>query len=98
MQNEPLRSFATAVSIDHLRLFNSIARDSISDLQQILIYQEQWHRALRFADLRRELFLDPDHLARMPMRKLERLHEIRFGEFLGRAFDHEDVVFRADVD
>ena len=22
MQNEPLRSFATAVSIDHLRLFN----------------------------------------------------------------------------
>ena len=33
----------------------------------------------------------------MPMRKLKRFHEISFGEFLGRAFDHKDVVFRADI-
>ena len=87
------RDFALGVK----RAFNPIARDSISDLEQILIHLEQRHLALRLASSCGELVLNPDHLARMPMRKLERLHEISFGNFSGRAFDHDDVVFRADI-
>ena len=50
-----------------------------------------------FADLRCELFLNANHFTRMPMRELERLDEIVFRNFVGRAFDHDDVVFGADV-
>ena len=57
----------------------------------------QRHLAFRFADLRREFLLDPNHFARVSVRELERLHEFGFRQFIGRAFDHDDVVFRADV-
>ena len=33
----------------------------------------------------------------MPVGELERLDELRFRNLLGGAFDHDDVVFRADV-
>ncbi len=32
------------------------------------------------------------------MREFERLHEFLFGKFVGRAFDHDHVVLRADID
>src|SRR5438046_134980 len=31
------------------------------------------------------------------MRELERFHEFGFRQFISRAFDHDDVVFRPDV-
>ena len=34
---------------------------------------------------------------RVSVRELERLDELRFRQFVGRAFDHDDVVFGADV-
>src|SRR5207237_6314255 len=53
--------------------------------------------ALRLANPRGELLLNPDHFARMPVGKFERLQEISFGNFPGRAFNHDNVVFRADI-
>src|SRR5438477_2965269 len=87
------RNFALGVE----RAFNPIAADSISNLEQILIHLEQRHLALRLANLCGELFLNPDHFARMLMGKVERLHEISFGNFPGRAFDHDNVVLSSDI-
>ena len=61
------------------------------------VHFQQRHLALRLADLRREFLLDPDHFARVPMGELERLDELVFRQFVGRAFDHDDVVLGADV-
>ncbi len=41
--------------------------------------------------------MDPNHLAGMSVGELERLDEFLFGNFLRGAFDHDDVVFGADV-
>src|SRR5262245_59422422 len=34
----------------------------------------------------------------MPMRELQRIQELHFRQLIGGAFDHDDVVFGADVD
>ena len=79
------------------RAFDAIARDLIGHFEDFLVHRHQRHLAFRFADFRREFLLDPNHFARMSMRELERLDEIRFRNFVRRAFDHDDVVFGADV-
>src|SRR5947208_15630338 len=58
---------------------------------------EQLRLALRFAYHRRELLLNANHLACMFMRELERFHEFGFRQFVRRAFDHNHIVFGADV-
>ena len=87
------RDFAFGVK----RAFDLIACDLIRDVEQRWIDIQQRHLAFWLADLRREFLLNPNHLARVPMRELERFHEIRFRNFVGRAFNHDDVVFRADI-
>ena len=47
--------------------------------------------------MRREFLLDADHFLRVSVGEFERLDEVLFGNFMSRAFDHDDVVFRADV-
>ena len=47
--------------------------------------------------MRGKLFLDANHLARVPVRELERFDEIGLRHFVRRAFNHDDVVFGADV-
>ena len=79
------------------RAFDAIAGDLIGHFENLLVHRHQRHLAFRFADLRREFLLDADHFLRVPVRELERLDEIGFGQFQGGAFDHDDVVFRADV-
>ena len=44
------------------RGFDPIARDPISHFENILVHRHQRHLALRFAHLRREFLLDPNHL------------------------------------
>ncbi len=79
------------------RAFDAVAGDLIGHFENLLIHRHQRHLALRLADLRGELLLDPNHLAGMSVGELERLDEFLFGHFLRGAFDHDDVVFRADV-
>src|SRR5439155_22510820 len=58
---------------------------------------EQLRLALRFAHHRRQLLLNANHLACMFMRELERFYEFGFRQFVRRAFDHNHIVFGADV-
>jgi len=76
---------------------NSIASDLIRDFEQFRLYAEQRHLAFRLANLCRQFFLRADHLARVSVSELQRFHELRFRQFIGRAFDHDDIVFSADV-
>ena len=66
------------------RAFDAIARDLIGDFEDLLVHRHQRHLAFRFADLRREFFLDADHFLRVSMREFERLDEIRFRQFRAR--------------
>ena len=61
------------------------------------MHRQQRHFALRLADLGRELLLDADHFAGVPVREFERLDELLLRQFVGGAFDHDDVVLGADV-
>ena len=87
------RDFAFGVE----RGFDAIARDAVGDFEDLRLHFHQRHLALRLADLRREFLLDADHFARVSMREFERLDELVFRQFVGRAFDHDDVVLGADV-
>ena len=80
------------------RAFDAVAGDLIGDFENLLVHRHQRHLAFRFADLRREFLLDADHFLALTVRELERLDEVLFGNFVGRAFDHDDVVLGADVD
>ena len=79
------------------RGFDPIARHAVRDLEDFRLHFEQRHFALRLADLGREFLLDADHFAGVPMRKFERLDELILRQFVGGAFDHDDVVLSADV-
>ena len=79
------------------RLLDPIARHPVGDFEQVLIHMEQRHLAFRFAYLRGEFLLNANHFAGMSVRELERSHKLDFRQFLGRAFDHDHVVFRPDV-
>ena len=87
------RHFALGIK----RAFDAIARNLVGNFQQFLINLKQWHFTLWFGDLRGELFLRPDHFTGVPVCELERFHKIILGNFIGRAFDHDDVVFCADI-
>ena len=80
------------------RSFDPIACQTVRDLEDFRLHFEQRHFALRFADLSRELLLDANHFAGVPVRKLERLDELIFRQFVGGAFEHDDVVLSADID
>src|SRR5213083_3146240 len=67
------------------------------DIEQFLVHMEQLRLALRFAYHRRQLLLNANHLACMFMRELERFYEFGFRQFVRRAFDHNHIVFGADV-
>ena len=58
----------------------------------------QRDRALGLADFRGEFFLRGDHRLDDFLRVFQRGVEVGFGNFLGRAFIHDDVFFVADVD
>ena len=77
--------------------FNPIAGYAISDLQQVGVHREQRHLAFRLSYPRGKLFLNPDHLPCLTLRKLKRLHKVFLRNFFGRAFDHDDVVLSGDV-
>ena len=79
------------------RAFDPVTRNAISNIEQFLVHREQLHLALRFAHHRRQLLLNANHLACMFMRELERFHEFGFRQFVRRAFDHNHIVFGADV-
>ena len=79
------------------RAFDPVAGNFIGDLEQLRLHLQQRHLSFWFANLRGEFLLNSNHLARVLMRELERLHEVRFRNFVGRAFDHDDVVFQSHV-
>ena len=47
--------------------------------------------------MRGQFFLNANHFAGVSVRELERFDELGLRHFLGCAFDHDDVVFRADI-
>ena len=63
----------------------------------LLFHGEQLNVALWFAYSRGQFFLRLNHLTRMPVRELERFCKFSFRHFLCRAFDHDHVVFIADI-
>src|SRR5438132_14203218 len=58
---------------------------------------EQLRFALGLPRHRSQFLLNPNHLARMSVRELERFDELGFRQFSGRAFDHDHIVFGTDI-
>ena len=58
--------------------FDSVPRNSIGNIQQLLAHMEQRHFSLWFSNLCAQLFLNSNHLARMAMGEFERFDEFRF--------------------
>ena len=79
------------------RAFNAVASHLVSDLKQLWLDLQKRHFAFRFSDLRGQFLLNANHLARAPVRELERFDEIGFGQLIRCAFDHDHVVFSPDV-
>ena len=79
------------------RLFDAVARNAVSDVEELLIHLKQRGLAFRSARHCRQLFLNANHLTRIPVRELECFYEFSFRHFLCRAFDHDHIVFSADV-
>src|SRR5437762_4061243 len=76
---------------------NAIARNLIRNLEQLRLYAQQRHLSLWLANLCRQFFLRTNHLARVSLGELQCFYELRFWQFIGGAFDHDDIVFRADI-
>ena len=104
-QDRPLHFLAQCVdrfSARHLAfcvkgLLDPVTGDAVSDIEQVLVRLKQRHLAFRFANLGCQFSLNANHLACMFMRELERFHEFGFGQFVRRSFDHDHVVFGADI-
>src|SRR5262245_40457182 len=79
------------------RLFESIAGNLARDIHQLLVHVEQLSFALWFTYSRGQVFLRLNHLTRMVMRELECFCKFSFRHLLCRAFDHDHIVFSADI-
>ena len=69
----------------------------ICNLEQLGLHVQQWHLAFGFAHLGSQLFLRADHFARVSVSELQCFHELRFRQLVSGAFDHDDIVFRPDI-
>src|SRR5207249_65075 len=72
-----------SLSASHLafsvkRRHDPVARNAVSDIEQLLVHLEQLRFALGLAYHCCQFLLNPNHLARMPVRELERFDELVF--------------------
>src|SRR5262249_27385335 len=78
--------------------FNSIAGNLVRNLQKIVANIQKSGFPFRFAGNSSKFPLHFDDFADKRMRKFQGANEIFFGQFVGGALDHHDVVRRTDVD
>ena len=76
---------------------NAIAGDLIRDFKQLRFDVQQRHLPFGLANLCRQLLLCANHLARVSVSEFQRFQEFRFRQFVGGTFDHDDIVFGADI-
>ena len=77
--------------------FDAVAGDMVGDLENRVGDLEERHRALGFADLRGELALGGDNQLHALAGEIQGSIKLLLGEFVRRAFDHDDVFAVTDV-
>ncbi len=78
--------------------FDPVTGDCVGDLQQVVLGEDRGEFALFLAGEADEFFLQGDELGHGDLGEVEGFDELLFGEFVGLAFDHDDVGLVADVD
>ena len=80
------------------RGLDAVAGDRVGDFRNGGVHLEEGHRAFRLADGGGEIALGGDEELYGLAGEIETGVEVGLGEFLGRAFDHDDFFSIADID
>ena len=80
------------------RAFDAAAGDFVGDFEQLILDEHEGNVALGLPGLGGEFFLRGDEDLHLLLREGEGVDEVVFGDFVGRAFDHDDVGLVADID